>query len=283
MRETVGKLICIWSPLLHGEGCSTITNAVGFALHHHTGKKILIVNKSSSLSQMETYITEDIEIKYNMDNLKIFNCNIKAEHINAYATQISNGLYMVAGSRINREITKEDKGFEELFIDRCLESFDMVVADMNTGISEDTALYLDKANSILAATAPNEIILDHIFKNPRMQEVTRYLKDERTVLIFNKLCGDWDTNKVISRFKKKYDIENAYGLNYDGDVLTACCMNRKFYSHMSKELKKRKSAYAEQISDICGYLMDKLYEEELMENNVQNHRALGKLLKSSFT
>lgn len=282
MREAKGKLICIWSPILHGEGCSTITNAVGFALNHYTGKKTLIVNKSGTLSHMENYIAHDIEIKYSMDNLKIFNSSIKSEHISTYATQINNDLYMIAGSRINREITKEDKGFEELFIKRCLDGFELVVVDMNTGVREDSGLYLNRADVILAVTAPNDIVLGKVFKYPGFMEVMQYLNDEKTVYIFNKLYDGWNTAKIVDRLKKKYSIRSAYGLNYDGDVLDACCTNLNFYSFMIKELKKSASEYAGQISDICEYLADRLYPEWKNETGVKGHRIFGRLLKSSL-
>lgn len=282
MRETVGKLVCIWSPVLHGEGCSTVTDAVGFALHHYTGKKILILNKSSSLSLMETYIAKDIEIKYSLDNLKIFRGNIKSDHINTYATQISEGLYMVAGSRINREITGENKGFEELFIKRCLEGFELVVADINTGIREDNVLYLNRADLVLTVTSPNEIILDEIFLYPQRNEIAEYLQDEGTVLIFNRLYEGWDTARVVARMKKKYGIRNAFGLNFDGDVFNACCMNLNFYSFMSRELERGKSPYAHQISDICEYIVQRLYPEEQREEIERGHRRFGRLLKSGM-
>lgn len=281
MREAAGKLICIWSPVLHGEGCSTITDAIGFTLYHRTGKRILIVNKSNSLCNTEEFMAREIEIKYNFDNLKIFNNSIKSDHINTYATRISDNLYMVAGSRISRDITKEDKCFEELFARLCLENFDMVVTDLGISIREDSSPYLDRADVIVAVTSPNCIILDKILEHPEMEKVVRYLRDERTINVFNKLYDGWDTVKVAAGLKKKYNFRNAYGLEYDGDVLTACCTDMNFYSFMIRELNRDNSAFAGQISDVCSFMLDKLYPEENRKTMIKEPRLFSRLLKSS--
>ncbi|HYF75009.1 MAG TPA: hypothetical protein VD757_00365, partial [Candidatus Nitrosocosmicus sp.] len=132
MRGIKGKLICTWSPVLHGEGASTLACSVGFGMQFYSGKKVLIVNKSNSSSHMEKYVDKDIEIKYSMDNLRIFSTGIQTDHVLTYATQVNKELYMIAGSRFNKAITGEPGDFDRLFLDRCLEEFDIVVADIDT-------------------------------------------------------------------------------------------------------------------------------------------------------
>ncbi|MHB1393967.1 MAG: hypothetical protein ACYCYE_13010 [Clostridia bacterium] len=282
MRGAKGKLICIWSPVLHGEGCSTIACSLGFGMQYFSGKKVLIVNKSNSTSHMEKYVEKDIEIKYSMDNLKIFNTGIKTEHILTYATQVNTGLYMISGSRLNKEITRENNDFDRLFIDRCLEGFDIVIADMDTGVREENKLYLDRADNIIAVFSPNELVIDELHQYPGMKEVLEYFTNEKTVSIINKLYDGWDISKIIGKFKSKYSMSKTFGLNYDGDVLNSCCTDKDFYSFLMKEIKREKNDYVKQLADICDFLVDALYKEKNTTNNIQNRGLFKRLLRSSL-
>ena len=282
MRGSKGKLICIWSPVLHGEGCSTLACSIGFGMQYYSGKKVLIVNKSNSISHMEKYVEKDIEIKFSMDNLKIFNTAIKTEHILTYATQVNTGLYMIAGSRLNKEITRENIDFDRLFIDRCLEGFDLVIADMDTGVREENKLYLDRADNIIAVLTPNEIIIDELCQQPEMHNALNYFTDARAVSIINKLYDGWETDRVVGRYKSKYSLSNVFGLNYDGDVLDACCTDKDFYSFLMKEIKRGKSGYIKQLTDICEFLISKLYMEKSIEDSVRYGNLFKRLVRSSL-
>ena len=282
MRGARGKLICIWSPVLHGEGCSTLACSIGVGMHHFSGKKVLIVNKSNSTSHMEKYVEKDIEIKYSMDNLKIFNTGIRTDHILTYATQMNTGLYMIGGSRFNREITKENTDFDKLFVDRCLEGFDLVIVDVDTGVREENKLYLDQADNILAIFTPNEIVIDELFHQPAMQGVLNFFTDKKTVSIINKLYDGWDTGSVTSRYKSKYSLSRAFGLNYDGDVLNACCMDKNFYSFLMKEIKRGKDGYVKQLNDICSFMVSELCKEESTSDSIRYGSLFKRLLRSSL-
>lgn len=282
MRGSKGKLICIWSPVLHGEGCSTLACALGFGMQHLSGKKVLIVNKSNSTSHMEKYVEKDIEIKYSMDNLKIFNTGIRTEHILTYATQVNEGLYMIAGSRFNKEITRENNDFDRLFLDRCLEGFDIVITDMDTGVREENKLYLDRADNIIAVFTPNEIIMDELYQYPGMREVLDYFTNEKAVSVINKLYDGWDTSRVIGKFESKYSLSKTFGLNYDGDVLNSCCADNDFYSFLMKEIKREKNGYVKQLVDICDFLIDALYMERNTINSIKNGGIFKRLLRSSL-
>jgi MinD-like ATPase involved in chromosome partitioning or flagellar assembly len=282
MRGSKGRLICIWSPVLHGEGCSTLACALGFGMHYLSGKKVLIVNKSNSTSHMEKYVGKDIEIKYSMDNLKIFNAGIRTEHILTYATQVNTGLYMIAGSRFKREITRENNDFDRLFIDRCLEGFDMVITDMDTGVREENKLYLDRADNIIAVFTPNEIIMDELYQHQGLREVLDYFTDEKTVSVINKLYEGWETSKVIGKYISKYSLSKTFGLNYDGDVLNSCCTDNDFYSFLMKEIKREKNEYVKQLADICDFLIDALYMEKNTANSIKNRGIFKRLLRSSL-
>ncbi|HYE12173.1 MAG TPA: hypothetical protein VEF53_18545 [Patescibacteria group bacterium] len=282
MRGSKGKLICIWSPVLHGEGCSTLACSLGFGMQYFSGKKVLVVNKSNSTSQMEKYVEKDIQIKYSMDNLKIFNLGIRTEHILTYATQVNTGLYMIAGSRFNKEITRENNDFDRLFIGRCLEGFDIVICDMDTGVREENKLYLDSADNIIAVFTPNEIIIDELYQHPGMKEILHYFANEKTISIINKLYDGWDISKMVGKFKNKYSLPKIFGLNYDGDVLNSCCSDKNFYSFLMKEIKRGKNEYMKQIADICDLLADTLYLGKDYISKTNNGGIFKRLLRSSI-
>lgn len=282
MRGETGKLVCIWSPVLHGEGCSTLACSIGFGMQYYSGKRVLIVNRSNSTSHMEKYVEKDIEIKYSMDNLKIFNTGIKAEHIMTYATQVNTGLYMIAGSRLKREITKEKTGFDRLFIEKCLECFDLVIADMDTGVREENRFYLDSAEKIIAVFTPNEIVIDELYQYPEMREALSYFKNKRTIGIINKLYDGWETKSVLYRYKNKYSLSNIFGLDYDGDVLNSCCTDKDFYSFLMKEIKRDRNAYVGQLTDICEFLASELYMGNIAADRVRKGNMFKKFLRSSI-
>jgi hypothetical protein len=268
--------------MLHGEGCSTLACSIGFGMQYYSGKKILIINRSNSKSHMEKYIEKDISIKYSMDNLKIFNTGIKTEHILTYATQVNEGLYMIAGSRLNKEITKENTSFDRLFIDRCLEGFDLVIADMDTGIREESKLYLDSADKIVAVFTPNEIMIDELYQHSGTDEIYEYFTNEKTVKVLNKLFYNWDTAKVLRRLKCKYSLPNIFGLNYDGDVLNACCIEKDFYSFLMKEIKRERNDYVMQLIDICYYLSGELCIGKNAAEDIRYGSLIKRLLRSSL-
>ncbi|HYE82547.1 MAG TPA: hypothetical protein VEG39_10350 [Clostridia bacterium] len=282
MRGVKGKLVCIWSPVLHGEGCSTLSCSVGFGMHHFSGKKVLILNKSNSISHMEKYLEKDIEIKYSLDNLKIFNKGISADHILTYATQVNTGLYMLGGSRFNRELTKEDTDFDRLFIECCLEGFDLVIADMDTGVRKENRLYLDQADTIIAVFTPNEIIMDELFRNEAMQSALTYFTDKKTVSAINKLYDGWDTGSVTGRYKGRYSLSRIFGFNYDGDVINACCMEKDLYSFLMKELKRGKGGYVKQLHELCSFLISELCIEEAVQDSISYGGVFRRLLRSSI-
>lgn len=282
MRGERGKLVSIWSPVLHGEGCSTLACSIGFVMQYYSGKRVLIVNKSNSISHMEKFVEKDIEIKYSMDNLRIFNTGIRAEHILTYATQVNTGLYIIAGSRLNKEITKKNIDFDRFFINRCLEGFDLVIADMDTGAREENKLYLSSADKIIAVFTPNEIIIDELYQHSGLQEALAYFKNEKTVGVINKLYDGWEIGSVLARYKSKYLLSDIFGLNYDGDVLNACCTDKDFYSFLMKEIKRDRNDYVKQLTDICEFLISELYMENKAADSIKYGNIFKRLIRSSI-
>lgn len=282
MRGVKGKLFCIWSPVMHGEGCSTLACSIGFGLQYYSGKRVLIVNKSNSFSHMEKYVEKDIEIKYSMDNLKVFNTGIKTEHILTYATQMNKDLYMIGGSRLNKEITKENYDFDKLFLDKCLEGFDIVVADVDTGVRKENKLYLEQADKIIAVFSPNEIIIDELYQHQKLKGILKYFKGEKTVGIINKLYDGWETSRVVNRYKSKFSLSDVFGIDYDGDVLNACCTHKDFYSFIIREIKRNKNIYVKQLSEVCSFLLREVDIQENAAEGIKNVGLFKRLINSSL-
>lgn len=282
MRGAKGKLICIWSPVIHGEGCSTLACGVGIGLQYFSDKKVLIVNVGNSANHMERYLEGDIEIKYSMDNLRIFNNEIRTEHILTYATQINKDLYIIAGSRLNREVTGNNKGFDNIFIEKCLAGFDIVIADLDIGVSSENRLYLERADIILPVATPNEIVMDELFDNRGAQETLDYFSDEKAVNIINKLWDGWETAGVTRRYKNRYSLSYVFGLNYNGDVINACCTDKNFYSFLMKEIKRDKSIFVKQLNEICTFLIERLYGEKSTVGAIKQRNFFRKFLRSSI-
>lgn len=254
MRGEKGKLVCVWSPVLHGEGCSTLACSIGLGAHHISGSSVLIVNKSNSVSGMESFLEKDMQIKYSMDNLKIFGTGIRADHILTYATQFNTDLYMLAGSRLDKEIAGENEEFEKLFISSCLEAFDVTIVDLGPGIKGKNSLYLDSADKIISVFTPNEIVLDQLFGATALKPALNYFTGSRTLHVINKLHSSWETRSVLSRYNSRYSLCHTFGLDYDGELLNACCTDRAFYSFCMKKLNSRKHEYIKQLNDICSFI-----------------------------
>ncbi len=258
MRGEKGKLVCVWSPVLHGEGCSTLACSIGLGAHHISGRRVLIVNKSNSISGMESFLEKDMQIKYSMDHLKIFGTGIRADHILTYATQVNTELYMLAGARLDKEITGENEEFERLFISSCMEAFDLTIVDMDTGLREKNNLYLDSADKIVSVITPNEIVLDKLFRAAALKPALNYFTGSRTLHVINKLHSSWETKSVLSRYNSRYSLFHTFGLDYDGELLNACCTDRAFYSFLMKKLNGRKKGYIKQLNDICSFIAGEL-------------------------
>jgi CO dehydrogenase nickel-insertion accessory protein CooC1 len=231
---------------------------------------------------MEKYVEKDIEIKYSMDNLKVFNTGIKTEHILTYATQMNKSLYMIGGARLDKEITRENHEFDKIFLDRCLDGFDIVIADMDTGVRKENKPYLDQADKIIAVFSPNKIVIDELYQNQRMKEILEYVKDEKTVSIINKLYDGWETGRVIGRYKIMLSLSDVFGMDYDGDVLSACCTHKDFYSFFMKEIKRDKNGYIRQLSDVCSFLLRELNIEDSAEDCVKHSGIFKRLIRSSL-
>lgn len=282
MRGGKGKLICIWSPVLHGEGCSTLADAVGFGIQLLTDRKVLIMNHSGCLSYMERFIENDIKIRYTLDSLKIFTESLQIEHIHTYATRINSNLFMIAGSRIDKKITKEGNGFDSMLIDRCLEGFDVVIVDLSTGIREDNRQYLERADHVIAVVSPNEIMLEELFSSQQYEEARMYLLNRsKTTVILNKLHEGWALHGQIARFKRHFGFEQIMGVCYDGDILKACCHDRNFYSYLCGGIKHSENIFIQQVTDVCEYLIERLNIEAVLKQ--EKNSFISKLLKRKYS
>ncbi|MGE5677707.1 MAG: hypothetical protein ACM3ZR_06575 [Pseudomonadota bacterium] len=258
MRGKKGKVICVWSPMQHGEGCTTLACSLGFGLHLKSRERILIVNKSDSIAGMEKLVEKDIAIKYSLDNLKIFNEGIRAEHILTYATHINSNLHMLAGSRLDRKITGVGTEFDRLFLEGCTEGYELTIVDLGTGTDTENSMYLEYADTVIAVVTPNEIMLDRLFSDYVRQAALDYFSGNKAVVVVNKLCSDWNVNSVIGRYRDIFSMDRVYGVSYDGELLSSGCIDRSMYSFFVNKFSGRKSECMQQLNQLCCDVADKL-------------------------
>lgn len=282
MRGEKGRLICVWSPLLQGEGCSTVACTMALALQHRTGGQVLLADRSSSISGISSYIENDIEIRYSIDDLKIFGQGIRAEHVKTYGTRVNNELYMLAGSRLERGKDTEDSEFDRRFLDSCLEGFDLVVADIGAGMSGRKKLYLDRADCIVPVLSPNEVIIDKLLGGALTQETLEYFRGKRTVHIINKLHGSWQVHSVLGRYRSMYGMAAPFGFEYEGDLLKACCMERKLYSYFSRCFRNKSCEYMRQLDTACSFIAGRLSLDEGYEETAVAGGLISKLRRISL-
>jgi hypothetical protein len=79
----------------------------------------------------------------------------------------------------------------------------------------------------------------------------------------------------------RYSIKDLFGLNYDGDVLNACCSDRNLYSFLMKELECEKNIFALQLKESCEFLLGELYTGSNFKRNTGGVNLLKRLLRSS--
>lgn len=258
MRGEKGKVICVWSPMQHGEGCTTLACSLGFGLNLRSRERMLIVNRNDSITGMENFVEKDITIKYSMDNLKIFNEGIGAEHIMTYATPINSNLHMLAGSRLDKKITGICSEFDRLFLDGCTESYELTIIDLGIGSERESSIYLEYADIVIAVVTPNEIMLDQLFGSCVKQAALKHFTDNKAVVVVNKLCSEWNANNVIERYREIFSMDSVYGINYDGDLLNSCCIDRRMYSFFMNNFGSRRNECMQQINRLCIEVADKL-------------------------
>lgn len=258
MRNNKGKLIAVFNPSYHREGSTLVSMSLGIAMEYLYNVRVLLINKSGSMSYMERYVENEIDINFTMDSLKVFNSSISAKQIETFSTKINNNLYMIAGSNLPVDVAIEDEDFEENLIAESLASFDIVIVDMPTTVRKENLRYLTNADIVLAVMTADEIMLDDIFTKKSKKDVKQVLLQENTLAIINQMYESWNINNELGRLSKRYGFKNIAGLTYDGNVYKACTSNRNLYSFMQKELKEVKLPFPTQISELTEYIKDKM-------------------------
>lgn len=275
MRANRGKLIVVWVPGNHGAGGSLVSNAAAICLQHITDKSTLIVNCGSSRNIMEQYLKNDVDIKFSLDNIKSFAKALKEEHIKAYSETINPKLDVIAGSKISRELSRVGEDFEEKFIDCTLESYELVVMDIDSGINSSNKVYLDKADIILAVMSESKIALDEIFKGN--SSIMKYITDERTIAVFNALHAEKGEGKLLRELNEKLGLHSSYGIPFDLRANRAACYEGRFYSYLKQELEKNKhdGGLPRQICELGNMITERLY---MTKPNNQNNFGILNIL-----
>lgn len=258
MRDAKGRLISVWVPGNHGAGGSTVTLTLGIALQHMTNKKTLIVNMGSQRNYLEQYIQNDVVARFSMDYLKSFDLEINEGHINTYSSPINDMLSILPNCKIDREINKVGESFYQRFLEKALEAYEIVIVDLETGLCKEKQTFLDNADIILAVMNDNAIMLKDLFKNNK--EISSYIKNEKTLPIFNSLYEASNEIKTLSRLNKALGLKSSYGISYDVNVNNAACNECKLYSFLKKELinKKTNSLMTAQTMELCRIISERL-------------------------
>ncbi len=260
MRQHKGKLITVWVPGNHGAGGSTVANFLGITLQHLTGKATLVVNLGSQKNYLQQYLKNDAELRFSMDHLRSFNQGINPELIKTYASAINDKLYILPNSKISKEISRTASDFNIRFLEQAVEAFELVVIDIEAGFNEENKQLLDMSDMIIPVMNDNEIQLQDLFEtNPQLKA---YVDAEKAIPLFNAIREPQAITKTLKSLNKKLVIKASYGISYDIEANRAACSEGKLYSHLKNELvrKKNSSELVEQLKDLCGYIMENLYE-----------------------
>ncbi|MFZ5352216.1 MAG: hypothetical protein ACOZCL_05765 [Bacillota bacterium] len=256
MKKGKGKLITVWVPGNHGAGGSTIADGIGIILQYFISLQTVIVNFSGRYSYMERFFENEIDICYTMDYLKSFGCNINIQQLKTFATQINNRLSIIPGTRFGSDYSVRDMEFYDKVLERCLDAYDIVIADIVTGVKNENKALLDKADIIVAVMTPNEIMLDDIFSETGTIPICNYLTDRRTVPVFNMMSSK--NTRDLRRLSGKYGFDCCFGLDFDGMLFEACCRNRKLYTYIVSNLERGTSGFVEQMDELCTMLSERL-------------------------
>lgn len=269
MRDNKGSLIAVWVPGNHGAGGSTIANLVGITLQHMTYKRTLIVNMGSPRNYMEQYLKNDVDARFSMDHLRGFNMNISSELIKIYSTSVNDLLYILPNCRITKEVCKVEEGFYQRFLEKALEAYEIVIVDLETGLNLENQLFLNQADIILAVMNENELMLRETFEGSKT--IREFIKNDKTIPIFNGLHSMEDEYKTIKRLNNNLKLRGSYGVSFDVEVNKAACCEGKLYSFFKKELNKKSSniPMIEQTKELSGIIADKLFKplDDMQVNN----------------
>ncbi|HBY19500.1 MAG: hypothetical protein A2Y24_03615 [Clostridiales bacterium GWE2_32_10] len=216
-----GRIIVVYGSCLHGAGASTVAFSLGVVIQQVTSKKVLVVNLDNEMSCLERFIEGDIEIKHSLDNIKIYEENLKPEVIENHSDIINENLYLISKS-------KKGKTSNE-FVDKLIQSgkrkFDFIVIDAGNSPNEKL---LQGADIKMHISEYNKLILS---------DVVNKVKNDDTIIVFNKFPLEYSSEMTIANVVKKYNITNEiFIINYDVDMFTDACERRSLYSFIIKNI-----------------------------------------------
>lgn len=259
MREKRGKLIAVWVPGNHGAGGSTMANAAAITLQHITSYKTLLVNWGSSRNYMEQYLKNDVEFRFSLDHLKSFDLALQAEHIRTYATAINESLSVLPNCRFTYDLSKVASGFDALFIERALEAYELVVIDVEAGVTASNRFILDQADVILAVMNENIIALEDLYYTNDI--IRSYLNKDNAFAVFNGLHAENNERKQLRVLNGRLGLKSCWGISYDIKANKAACFEGRFYSYFKNVLDSSKASESmpAQIQELCSIIAEKLF------------------------
>ncbi|HCC07662.1 MAG TPA: hypothetical protein DEP72_05835 [Clostridiales bacterium] len=218
------KVISVYGSYLHGAGVSTMALSLAIVMQQITDKKVLVINLDNERSLLEKFIERDVEIKHSIDDIRIYEEKLKPEVIENHVDMINDNLFLISKSKTGKTSLK----FVDKLIDIAKKKFDFIIID--TGNNPDDNL-LRNADISIYVSEYNELTLDNTVKT---------IKDDKTVIVFNKFPNEYSSNLTTINFKKNHNIKNqVFTVNYDESVFTEACEKRNIYSFLIKNLNSK--------------------------------------------
>lgn len=258
MRRHRGHLISVWVPGNHGAGGSTVTASLGIGLQYLYDIKIMMINLSNKYSYMEKFLENDINMSYSIDNLRGFGENIELNHIEIFSTHINESLSIIPGTKLKKDNNSANTDFELNLIDKCLETYDLVIVDIESGTKNANKKILDKCDLLLSIMTSNEIMLDNFLNDISTCKTLEYILDTKTSVVFNHMNSSIDMDKELLRFNKKYGIRDSFGTVYDKRVFEESCKKRKLYSFLIKGFEAKNNLFVKNLEVLCNGIGEKL-------------------------
>ncbi|HAN10650.1 MAG TPA: hypothetical protein DCP90_08585 [Clostridiales bacterium] len=218
------KVISVYGGYLHGTGVSTMALSLSIFIQQITDKKVLLINLDNERSLLEKFIERDVDIKHSIDDIKVYEESLKLEVIENHLDIINDNLSLISKSKTG----KTSPEFVDKLIEIAKKKFNFIIIDAGNNPSEKL---LENGDISIHISEYNELILENTVKN---------IKNDDTLIIFNKFSIEYSSNLTITSFKKKYSITNEiFTVNYDQDIFTEACEKRKLYSFLIKKLNSK--------------------------------------------
>lgn len=266
-RTGQGKLITVWNPLKGGHGSSTIASTLGITLKLKSGLRVLIVNALNQQVKLESFLKNDINTKYSLDNLKGLNEDIDARDITVFSTKITEGLHLLSGPDVTDSLSVE---FISHFITQSKLLFDVVVVDIGNSWSGDNKLFLTESDFSISTIRPNVLLFSEL-SHPSHKETLKQLNAENNIVIFNELALELE---AVSSGSFKRLQKNPVIIPHSTELYKIANIDQSLYSYLYTSVDKTKKDEAlirlEELSLDIIYKIDKDLYDEIKKQSIKS-------------